>query len=35
MLRQQGVDIDAADRGEWEWQEHGGSFPRTPERAPR
>jgi uronate dehydrogenase len=35
MLRQQGVDVDAADRGEWEWQEHGGSFPRTPERAPR
>jgi uronate dehydrogenase len=35
MLRQQGVDIDAADRGDWEWSEHGGSFVHMPERAPR
>ena len=34
-LRQQGVDIDAADRGEWEWSEHGGSFAHMPERPPR
>jgi len=31
-LRAQGVDVDAADRGEWEWPEHGGSFPRMPDR---
>jgi uronate dehydrogenase len=31
-LRAQGVDVDAADRGDWEWPEHGGSFPRTPDR---
>jgi hypothetical protein len=35
MLRAQGVDIAAADRGEWEWPEHGGSFPRQPDREPR
>jgi uronate dehydrogenase len=35
MLRAQGVDIDAADRGEWEWPEHGGSFVRRPERPVR
>ena len=34
-LRAEGVDIDAADRGDWEWPEHGGSFPRDPERAVR
>jgi uronate dehydrogenase len=31
-LRAKGVDVDAADRGEWEWPEHGGSFVRQPER---
>ncbi len=35
MLRAQGVDVDAADRGEWEWPEHGGSFVRMPERPVR
>jgi uronate dehydrogenase len=34
-LGAKGVDVDAADRGEWEWQEHGGSFARAPERLPR
>jgi uronate dehydrogenase len=34
-LRAQGVDVDAADRGEWEWPEHGGAFPRTPDRQVR
>jgi uronate dehydrogenase len=34
-LRKQGVDVDAADRGEWEWGEHGGSFVHMPERSPR
>ena len=34
-LRAKGVDVDAADRGDWEWPEHGGSFPRTPERPVR
>lgn len=24
-LRAKGVDVDAPDRGEWEWPEHGGS----------
>jgi len=24
-----GVDVDAPDRDEWEWPEHGGSSPRT------
>lgn len=34
-LRAKGVDVDAPDRGEWEWPEHGGSFPRMPERPVR
>ncbi|HEX2891882.1 NAD(P)-dependent oxidoreductase [Vineibacter terrae] len=34
-LRAQGVDVDAPDRDVWEWPEHGGSFPRTPEKPPR
>lgn len=34
-LRAQGIDVGAADRGDWEWPEHGGSFPRTPDREPR
>jgi uronate dehydrogenase len=34
-LRAKGVDVDAADRGEWEWPEHGGSFARSPERPVR
>ena len=34
-LRAQGIDVDAADRGEWEWPEHGGSFPRGPVRKAR
>jgi uronate dehydrogenase len=34
-LRAKGVDVDAADRGEWEWPEHGGSFVRLPERPVR
>ena len=32
-LRAKGIDVDAPDRGEWEWPEHGGSFPRTPDQA--
>jgi len=35
MLRAKGVDVDAADRNEWEWPEHDGSFARDPERPPR
>jgi uronate dehydrogenase len=35
MLRSQGVDVDSPDRGEWEWQEHGGSHARVPERPTR
>jgi uronate dehydrogenase len=31
MLRTQGIDVD----GPWEWQEHGGSFARDPERPAR
>jgi uronate dehydrogenase len=31
MLRSQGVDVD----GPWEWQEHGGSHARVPERPAR
>jgi uronate dehydrogenase len=31
MLRGMGVDVD----GPWEWPEHGGSFPRDPERPAR
>ncbi len=34
-LRAKGVDVDAPDRGEWEWPEHGGSFPRLPDRPVR
>jgi uronate dehydrogenase len=34
-LRGKGIDVDAADRGEWEWPEHGGSFARLPERPVR
>jgi hypothetical protein len=34
-LRAKGVDVDAPDRDAWEWPEHGGSFPRTPERPVR
>jgi uronate dehydrogenase len=35
MLRSQGVDVDAPDRDEWEWPEHGGSHARAPERPAR
>jgi uronate dehydrogenase len=35
MLREKGVDVDAADRGQWEWPEHGGSFVRAPEHPVR
>jgi uronate dehydrogenase len=35
MLRDQGIDVDAPDRGEWEWPEHGGSHARAPERPAR
>jgi len=35
MLHGQGVDVDAPDRDEWEWPEHGGSHARVPERPPR
>jgi uronate dehydrogenase len=35
MLRAMGVDVDAADRDEWEWPEHGGSHARAPERPSR
>jgi uronate dehydrogenase len=35
MLRAKGVDVDAPDRGEWEWPEHGGSHARVPERPAR
>ncbi len=34
-LRSNGVDVDAPDRDEWEWPEHGGSFARVAERPPR
>jgi len=34
-LRAQGIDVDAAGRGEWEWPEHGGAFPRAPDRPVR
>ena len=34
-LRAKGVGVDAADRGEWEWPEHGGSFARLAERPVR
>ena len=35
MLRAEGIDVDAPDRDEWEWPEHGGSHARVPERPPR
>jgi hypothetical protein len=35
MLRGKGVNVDAADHGEWEWPEHGGSFARAVEHPPR
>ena len=35
LLRSQGIDVDAPDRDEWEWTEHGGSHARAPERPPR
>jgi uronate dehydrogenase len=35
MLRSRGVDVDAPDRDEWEWPEHGGSFARAAEHPPR
>jgi len=34
-LRSIGVNVDAPDRGEWEWPEHGGAFARTMEHPPR
>ncbi len=34
-LRAMGVDVDAPDRDEWEWSEHGGSFARAAEHPPR
>jgi uronate dehydrogenase len=34
-LRRNGVDVDAPDRSEWEWLEHGGSFARAAEHPPR
>jgi uronate dehydrogenase len=34
-LRAQGIDVDAPDRGEWEWPEHGGGFAHMPERPAR
>jgi hypothetical protein len=35
MLRGKGVDLDAPDREEWEWPEHGGSFARAAEHPVR
>lgn len=35
MLRAQGVDVDSPDKDVWEWQEHGGSHARVPERPAR
>jgi hypothetical protein len=34
MLRDKGIDVDAPDRDEWEWPEHGGSHARVAERRP-
>jgi uronate dehydrogenase len=34
-LRSMGVNVDAPDRGEWEWPEHGGAFARAMEHPPR
>jgi uronate dehydrogenase len=35
LLRSKGIDVDGPDRDGWEWPEHGGAFPRTPERPVR
>jgi uronate dehydrogenase len=35
MLRGKGIDVDAPDREEWEWKEHGGSFARAAEHPVR
>lgn len=35
MLRAKGIDVDAPDRGEWEWPHHGGSFASAAEHPPR
>jgi uronate dehydrogenase len=35
MLHDNGVDVDAPDRDEWEWPEHGGSHARVAERPGR
>jgi hypothetical protein len=35
MLRGKRVDVDAPDREEWEWPEHGGSFARAAEHPVR
>jgi uronate dehydrogenase len=35
MLRGNGVNVDAPDREEWEWPEHGGSHARVAERPAR
>jgi uronate dehydrogenase len=35
MLRGKGIDVDSPDRDVWEWQEHGGSHARVPERPAR
>jgi uronate dehydrogenase len=35
MLRAQGVDVDSPDQNVWEWQEHGGSHARVPEKPAR
>jgi uronate dehydrogenase len=34
-LRATGVDVDAPDREEWEWPEHGGAFVHMSERPAR
>jgi uronate dehydrogenase len=34
-LRAKGIDVDAPDRDEWEWPEHGGSFARAEEHPVR
>ena len=35
LLRARGVDVDAPDRDEWEWPEHGGSHARAAEHPSR
>ena len=36
LFKEQAVkDVDAPDRDEWEWPEHGGSHARVPERPAR